>query len=189
MTHAAAPRPRTTTNPMAQRIALDLFSRLTAGSRPLCGSAMPAPLLTFSIVNRGAASPLHNSPALVQARQDSPRDDPQAVPDRTAAYCVVVVPVPPVVSETFPTGQLVFFRNLFAFGPIIIFMLSQGGLQFRTRHALGHLLRGLFGVSAMYCYFLSYKLLPLSDAVALGLSGPIFLTILSIPFLGERVGL
>ena len=94
-----------------------------------------------------------------------------------------------LVSETFPTGQLVFFRNLFAFGPILVFMLSQGALQFRTRHALGHLARGLFGVSAMYCYFLSYKLLPLSDAIALGLSGPIFLTILSIPFLGERVGL
>jgi drug/metabolite transporter (DMT)-like permease len=94
-----------------------------------------------------------------------------------------------LVSETFPTGELVFFRNLFAFGPILIFMLSQGALQFRTRHALGHLARGLFGVSAMYCYFLSYKLLPLSDAIALGLSGPIFLTILSIPFLGEKVGI
>jgi drug/metabolite transporter (DMT)-like permease len=93
------------------------------------------------------------------------------------------------VSETFPTGQLVFFRNLFAFGPILIFMLHQSQVQLRTRHAVGHLLRGLFGVSAMYCYFLSYKLLPLSEAIALGLSGPIFLTVLSIPFLGERVGL
>lgn len=93
------------------------------------------------------------------------------------------------VSETFPTGQLVFFRNLFAFAPILIFMASQGGLSLRTRHLGGHLLRGLFGVSAMYCYFLSYKLLPLSEAIALGLSGPIFLTILSIPFLGEKVGI
>jgi drug/metabolite transporter (DMT)-like permease len=93
------------------------------------------------------------------------------------------------VSETFPTGELVFFRNLFAFGPILIFMMSQGGIQLRTRHLGGHLARGLFGVSAMYCYFLSYKLLPLSDAIALGLSGPIFLTILSIPFLGEKVGI
>lgn len=93
------------------------------------------------------------------------------------------------VSDTFPTGQLVFFRNLFAFAPILIFMVWQGGISFRTRHALGHLMRGLFGVSAMYCYFLSYKLLPLSDAIALGLSGPIFLTVLSIPFLGEKVGI
>lgn len=94
------------------------------------------------------------------------------------------------VSEVFPTGQLVFFRNLFAFAPILVFIvITQGGLSLRTRHLRGHILRGLFGVSAMYCYFLSYKLLPLSDAVALGLSGPIFLTLLSIPFLGEKVGI
>jgi len=92
------------------------------------------------------------------------------------------------VSETFPTGELVFFRNLFAFAPILGFMIWRGGVTLRTRHLGGHLLRGLFGVSAMYCYFLSYNLLPLSDAIALGLSGPIFLTILSIPFLGEKVG-
>lgn len=93
------------------------------------------------------------------------------------------------VSDIFPTGQLVFFRNLFAFAPILIFMATQGGITLRTRHLGGHLMRGLFGVSAMYCYFLSYKLLPLSDAIALGLSGPIFLTILSVPFLGEHVGI
>ena len=62
-------------------------------------------------------------------------------------------------------------------------MIWQGRVSLRTRHLGGHLLRGLFGVSAMYCFFLSYKLLPLSDAIALGLSGPIFLTVLSIPFL------
>lgn len=93
------------------------------------------------------------------------------------------------VSDIFPTGQLVFFRNLFAFAPILIFMATQGGISLRTKHLGGHLLRGLFGVAAMYCYFLSYKLLPLSEAIALGLSGPIFLTILSIPFLGEKVGI
>jgi drug/metabolite transporter (DMT)-like permease len=92
------------------------------------------------------------------------------------------------VSETFPTGEIVFFRNLFAFGPILAFMIWQGGFTLRSRHIRGHLLRGLFGVSAMYCYFLSYALLRLSDAIALGLSGPIFLTVLSIPFLGEPVG-
>src|SRR5436305_281392 len=92
------------------------------------------------------------------------------------------------VSETFPTGELVFFRNLFAFGPILGFMLWQGGVRLGTRNATGHLLRGLFGVASMYCFFLSYKLLPLSDAISLGLSGPIFLTVLSVPLLGEKVG-
>lgn len=52
------------------------------------------------------------------------------------------------VSEIFPTGQLVFFRNLFAFAPILIFMATQGGITLRTQHLAGHLMRGLFGVAA-----------------------------------------
>jgi drug/metabolite transporter (DMT)-like permease len=93
------------------------------------------------------------------------------------------------VSHVFPTGELLFFRNFFACPVILGFMLATGGLRLATRRWLGHLLRGLFGVGAMYCFFLSYKLLPLSDAIALGLSGPIFLTVLSIPILGEKVGI
>ena len=37
------------------------------------------------------------------------------------------------VSETFPTGELVFFRNLFAFAPILGFMLWQGRVSLRTK--------------------------------------------------------
>lgn len=89
----------------------------------------------------------------------------------------------------YPTGELIFVRNLFAFIPLIGYMLVvEKRLQLKTAQPWGHFWRGLFGVSAMYCYFWSYKLLPLSDAIALGLSGPIFLTILSVPLLGEKVG-
>lgn len=92
------------------------------------------------------------------------------------------------VSASLPTGEIVFFRNLFAFLPILLFMRHAGGLSLRTRDPLGHALRGLFGVAAVYCFFLSYRLLPLSQAVALGLPIPLFVTLLSVPLLGERVG-
>lgn len=93
------------------------------------------------------------------------------------------------VSGTYPTGELVFARNLFAFLPLLTFMLVvERRINLRTLRPWGHVWRGLMGVSAMFCYFLSYKLLPLSDAIALGLSGPIFLTVLSVPLLGEQVG-
>lgn len=95
------------------------------------------------------------------------------------------------VSETYhyPTGELVFVRNLFAFLPLLGYMLVvEKRLNLTTTRPWAHIWRGAVGVSAMYCYFLSYKLLPLSDAIALGLSGPIFLTILSVPLLGEKVG-
>lgn len=89
----------------------------------------------------------------------------------------------------YPTGELIFVRNLFAFIPLIGYMLVvEKRLRLAISQPWGHVWRGVFGVSAMYCYFLSYQLLPLSDAIALGLSSPIFLTMLSVPFLGERVG-
>ncbi|HVI89077.1 MAG TPA: DMT family transporter [Dongiaceae bacterium] len=92
------------------------------------------------------------------------------------------------VSGHYPTGQIIFFRNFFAFPPILLFLWWTGGLAFRTAQPWSHVLRGLFGVTSMYCYFLSYKLLPLSDAVALSLSSPIFMTVMAIPLLGEKVG-
>jgi drug/metabolite transporter (DMT)-like permease len=88
-----------------------------------------------------------------------------------------------------PVGQIVFFRNLFAFLPLLFFIRRAGGLPaLRTRRLRQHVLRSLAGVASMACTFLAFSLLPLADAVALCLSAPIFLTALSVPLLGERVG-
>lgn len=93
-------------------------------------------------------------------------------------------------AETYPTGQIVFFRNFVAFLPLAIFVARAGGLStLRTRRLGGHLLRGIVGLSAMVCFFLSYKLLPLGEAVALGMAGPLFITALSVPMLAEKVGI
>jgi drug/metabolite transporter (DMT)-like permease len=89
----------------------------------------------------------------------------------------------------YPVGQIVFFRNLFAFIPVFYFVRQAGGpAVLRTRRLGGHVLRGIVGVTAMACVFTAFKLLPLGEAVALTLSGPIFLTALSVPLLGEKVG-
>jgi drug/metabolite transporter (DMT)-like permease len=94
------------------------------------------------------------------------------------------------VGQTYPVGQIVFFRNLFAFLPILYFVSRTGGIAvLRTTQLGGHMLRGLVGVAAMACFFGAYTLLPLGDAVAIGMSGPIFMTAFSVPLLGEAVGL
>ena len=94
------------------------------------------------------------------------------------------------VGQTYPVGQIVFFRNVFAFLPILYFVSRTGGVAvLRTRQLGGHMLRGLVGVAAMACFFAAYTLLPLGDAVAIGMSGPIFMTAFSVPLLGETVGL
>lgn len=93
------------------------------------------------------------------------------------------------VAQSHPTGQIVFFRNLFAFLPILLVVGRSGGIAvLHTRRIGGHLLRGVIGVAAMACFFGAYALLPLGDAVAIGMSGPIFMTALSMPLLGEPVG-
>ncbi len=93
------------------------------------------------------------------------------------------------VSEIHPVGQIVFFRNLFAFLPVALFVHRAGGLGvLRTRRLGGHALRAVVGIAAMACFFAAFSLMPLGDAVALGMSGPIFLTALSVPLLGEKVG-
>ena len=82
-------------------------------------------------------------------------------------------------SSDYPTGQIVFFRNFLAFVPVFLFLWQTGTpMPIRTTRLGGHLIRGLVGVASMSLFFL-----------ALGMSGPIFLTALSVPLLGERVGL
>jgi len=93
-------------------------------------------------------------------------------------------------SRDYPTGQIIFFRNFLAFVPVLLFFWRGGSsMSLRTRHFGGHLIRGLVGVVSMFFFFLALGLLPLADAIALGMSGPIFLTALSVPLLGERVGI
>jgi drug/metabolite transporter (DMT)-like permease len=93
------------------------------------------------------------------------------------------------MAQGYPVVQIVFFRNLFAFVPIAIFLSRVGGVSaLRVSDLRGHLLRGLVGVTSMFCFFESFARLPLGEAVALGQSGPLFLTALSVPLLAEKVG-
>ncbi len=94
-----------------------------------------------------------------------------------------------LATERHPTGQIVFFRNLFALLPLYFFVRQAGGFRIlRTRRLAQHLLRSLGGVTSMISLFLAYAYMPLADAMAISTSGPIFLTALSVPLLGEQVG-
>jgi drug/metabolite transporter (DMT)-like permease len=94
-----------------------------------------------------------------------------------------------LAAEEHPTGQIIFFRNLFAFIPLYFFIRRAGGVSvLRTRHVAQHVVRSAAGIASMAATFLAFALMPLADVVAIGLSAPIFLTALSVPMLGEQVG-
>jgi len=94
------------------------------------------------------------------------------------------------LSATYPTPQIIFFRGLFAFLPLSIFIARQGGLAaLRTQRPWSHAARSLVGLTSMVLFFYAFAILPLADVVAIGFAGPIFLTALSVPMLGEKVGI
>jgi len=88
-----------------------------------------------------------------------------------------------------PAGQIVFFRSFFAILPICVYLLFVGELAgaWRTSRPLGHVMRGLVGVSAMTLGFFGLTRLPLPDAIAIGYARPLVTVIFGAVLLGEVV--
>lgn len=67
-------------------------------------------------------------------------------------------------------------------------MSPQGLGGLHTRRLPGHLWRSVCNLITMLTFYVSLQLIPLPNAVSIGLAAPIFMTMLSIPLLGEKVG-
>ena len=95
-----------------------------------------------------------------------------------------------VVGDAVPTWEVVFFRSAVAVVCMVPLIRRAGGWSvLRTRRPLGHAGRLLAGLAGMYGSFYGYARLPMATVTALGFAMPIFLALLSVPLLRERVGL
>lgn len=86
--------------------------------------------------------------------------------------------------------ETMFFRSAFAL-PVMFVIAARGrdwGLL-RTRRFPAHIVRAFTGTMAQGCSFYALTVLPLAEQTALTYTTPLFVTLLSIPFLGERVGI
>jgi drug/metabolite transporter (DMT)-like permease len=89
-----------------------------------------------------------------------------------------------------PTFEIMFFRNFFAFIPILAYLgATRGFASLRTQRPMGHLVRATVGISGMFCGFAALGVLPLSQFTAITFAAPLFITALSAPILGEKVGM
>jgi drug/metabolite transporter (DMT)-like permease len=94
------------------------------------------------------------------------------------------------LSETYPAVELSFFRSAFGFIPVMLFVQRAGGVRtLRTLRPGSHFVRGAAWVASFLLYFLSLHFLTLADGVAFSFLAPLFMTVLSVPMLGEAVGL
>lgn len=72
---------------------------------------------------------------------------------------------------------------------LVPWVLRSGGWSvLRTRRPGAHLLRGVLAVCSMLAFFESLRLLPLATVIAISFAAPLFMTLLSVPLLKERVG-
>ncbi|CBS88750.1 DMT family transporter [Azospirillum lipoferum] len=90
----------------------------------------------------------------------------------------------------YPVPQLMFVRSLVAFLLVGGYTLWRGGgiAAMRTQRPWGHVWRAFAGLISMGCFFYAFRELPLADVYVLSFAGPLFITALSAPLLGEPVG-
>lgn len=90
----------------------------------------------------------------------------------------------------YPTSQIILFRCAPALLPLILYLPLQGGWSaLKTRRPGWHLIRTVAGLGSMYVGFYAIARMAFADYVAISFTAPLFGTLLSIPFLGERVGI
>ncbi|HCI08487.1 DMT family transporter [Ascidiaceihabitans sp.] len=93
------------------------------------------------------------------------------------------------LSGGYPLHQMVFTRSIIGIMFSLIFVQMEGGWRIlRTNQPGLHVLRGLLIVTSNMTFFVALAAIPLADATALFFAAPLFITLLSIPILGEKVG-
>ena len=93
------------------------------------------------------------------------------------------------LSSGYPLHEIVFFRSAIALLVTLVFLQFEGGFAaLRTDRPMLHVFRGILVVVSNMAFFLALAVLPLADATALFFVAPLFITLLSIPLLGEKVG-
>ena len=102
----------------------------------------------------------------------------------TLAFSVANVLVKQV--SHIPAMEVVFFRTIVA-SAFCIVGLSRAGVDWRGSNRTLLLLRGVFGTTALYFFFVTLQNIPLASAMTIQYLSPIFTSIIAIFVLSEKV--
>jgi drug/metabolite transporter (DMT)-like permease len=93
-----------------------------------------------------------------------------------------------LVSGDYPVTQIVFIRAVTGIPLLLAFVHFEAGIgALMTRRFWLLIVRAALLLCAYTSYYLAFPVLPLADAVALFFMAPVFVTVLSIPILGETI--
>ncbi len=89
----------------------------------------------------------------------------------------------------YPPGEVLFLRGIFTVLSILVLVGFSGRLgSLRVHRVSGHLVRAGFMVFSTFCFILGLRYLPLGETTAITFAGPLFVTAMAAPILGESVG-
>jgi drug/metabolite transporter (DMT)-like permease len=92
------------------------------------------------------------------------------------------------LGDSIPAGQAVFFRGLISMIVIALIAWRTEGLSvLKTANWRAHAARSIAGTVSMFCWFTALTLIPLAQMTAISFTIPLYLTVLAMVFLGERI--
>ncbi len=94
-----------------------------------------------------------------------------------------------VVMQTVPIGIVLFSQNLVALLLLVPFILMRQITTLRTNRLPLHLFRAITGLLSYACFFIAIKYISLINANLLGNSAPLFLPLVAIFWVKEKVSL
>ena len=89
-----------------------------------------------------------------------------------------------------PFGQVLFMRFFFGMIPIL-FLIPRDKFStfYKTKRPILHTFRAVSGTIAIIALLVGLRNLPLADVISLTFTGPLFVTVMSVIFLSEKVGI
>ncbi len=96
-----------------------------------------------------------------------------------------------MAAADYPPEKIAFFINMFFLPLILILSKRVGGLKatLKTKHLKLHMVRSLLGMCVFFAMTTGFKELGMAMSYTLIFSGPFLVSILSIFFLGEKIGI
>ncbi len=95
-----------------------------------------------------------------------------------------------LLSGRFPVSQILLFRYVFAAVPLLMYsFVVHGAGSLRTSRYRDHGIRSASGILSLGLFYTALAMIPLAETTMLVYSSPIFVVMLSVPFLGEKIGL
>ncbi|HEY4374920.1 MAG TPA: DMT family transporter [Burkholderiales bacterium] len=86
----------------------------------------------------------------------------------------------------YSTGEVVFYRTFI--GVVVVsIMMAARGVSPRSKYTLGHVQRGIAGTFAMWLFVYAVVHLPLSTAITLNFTAPLWIALMLALVFGERL--